>query len=123
MNLVIDSKVLELFNDENLKVYFYNSGCEWTKVNLEPINDFNWYDNIKIENKNIYFLKEDEQYLDWWKIILQVKKDENWHWGKNKFLFVSQKITSRCWCSSSFSFEKKLIDSNKLNLLKKAFNK
>lgn len=123
MNLYIDKNVLELFKEENLKVFFYKSGCEWTKINIEPINDFEWLESINIDNKIIWLNSEEKNFLDNWKIVLQIKKEDNWHGWKNKFLFVSKKITSRCWCSSSFSFENKLIDSNKLKLLKNVFKK
>lgn len=121
MILNIDKKILELFDKKDLKVYFYNSWCEWTKVNITQDFEKKYLESIIIEDKNIYFSKDDWINLDWWKIILQTKENNDWHWWKNKFLFVSEKIKSRCSCSSSFSFEKKLIDKEKLNKLKNAF--
>lgn len=119
MNLEIDQNVLALFSGD-IKVFFYQSGCEGTKINLE---DYNWDKDLlsfSYQNKNIYYQIQDEQYLNGWKIFLQ-KKNENSHSKNEKFLFVSPQVKSRCWCSSSFSFENTLIKKDKLKQLQSIF--
>ena len=120
MNLEINKKVLDLFWEQDIKVYFYNSWCEGTKLwiltNFENKN----LEKITISNKNIYFEKRDKNKLNFWKIFLDsTQKDTNSK--NNKYIFISDKIKSRCGCSSSFSFENKLIDKEKLKKLKNIF--
>lgn len=120
MILNIDKNILDSFNSNDIYIFFYNSWCEWTKINI--LEDFNidWLEYIEYEWKNIYYDKKDETNLDWWKILLKLESKE-WHKNNDKYLFISQKIKSRCSCSTSFSFESKLIDSSKLKKLKKIF--
>lgn len=121
MNLEIDGKILEKF-DNDIKVFFFTSGCEWTKVNITWEFEKNWLKNTQINGKNIYFEESDEKNLDWAKIL--IKQSTNWeHWKNDKYLFISPKVQSRCGCATSFSFERKLIDKEKLNKLKVAFKK
>jgi len=116
MNLFIDESILNNFVNQDLKVYFLKSWCEGTKINITWDFDKTDLEKIVIWNKNIYFSSNDKKLLEWWKIF---PKDLI----TNKYLFVSEKIESRCSCSSSFSFEKKLIDSSKIWKLKNIFGK
>lgn len=121
MNLFIAPEILETF-PQDIKVFFYQSGCEGTKINLTGDFEKQGLQSIRIGEKNIYFSAEDAVHLEEGKILLQAPKLD--HEGKpspTKYLFVSPKVQGRCGCASSFSFEKKLIDSNKLKQLKKAF--
>jgi len=43
--------------------------------------------------------------------------------AKGKWLFSSEKVQDRCECGSSFSFEKKLVDSSKFSKLQELFGK
>lgn len=122
MNLTIDITIIKWFEKENIKVYFYESGCEWTKVALTQ--DFNT-DGLECTHvlwKNIYFEPKDALNLDGGKILPKPDKSEG-HKSEDKYIFLSDKIKSRCGCATSFSFEKKLIDSSKLKKLKIAFKK
>lgn len=122
MILHIDPKILDIFDNEKLYIFFYNSWCEWTKINI--IKDFNeeWLEYIKIWENFFYYNKEDTKHLDWWKIILKTNQ-ELWHKTDDKYIFISSKIKSRCSCSTSFSFEEKLVNSSKLKKLKSIFSK
>lgn len=122
MNLEIKNEILESFNTNDLKVFFINSWCEWTKIDITDVFDKKWLEIVKIWWKNIYFDKKDFENLNNWKILLKSDNNSN-HSSDDKYLFISDKIKSRCNCSSSFSFENKLIDSNKLKKLKKIFRK
>ncbi len=118
----IDQKILENFTSNDIKVFFYNSGCEWTKINLTTEFDKTNLENISIHGRNIYFEISDKQKLDWAKILKKIDTG-NWHSNNHKYLFISPKVESRCWCATSFSFEKKLIDKNKLKTLQWLFKK
>lgn len=122
MILEIDEKILENFKENDLKIYFYNSGCEWTKINLTWEFEKKWLESFSCKWKNIFYEKNDETNLNWWKILLK-PNDNKWHQTSDKYIFISPKIQSRCWCATSFSFEKKLISKDKLKKLKIVFKK
>lgn len=122
MNLHIEQKILDTFNSNDIKIYFYESWCEWTKINFWADFDKTGLEFITVSGKDIYFEQKDKENLDGWKIVSKI--DTNWwHSTHEKYIFLSEKIKSRCGCATSFSFEKKLIDKNKLNKLKIAFKK
>jgi len=123
MNLNINKEILEKFSSKDIKVYFFGSGCEWTKINLTIDFDKTWLEFIEIDWKNIYFEAKDKSNLDLWKIVLKPKTDNIHSKDDEKYIFLSEKIKSRCGCSTSFSFENKLIDKNKLSKLKAVFKK
>ncbi len=118
MNLQISQEILNNFKND-IKIFFYNSWCEWTKIDLT--SDFS-KENLEFitQNwKNIFFEINDKKYLENAK-ILPFLDTKNPHSKTSKYLFTSPLITSRCGCSTSFSFENKLISSQKLKLLKNA---
>ena len=122
MQFKIDEKILQSFSSPNLKVFFYSSGCEGTKIDITDDFDPTWLESCEISGKNIYFSLEDGQKLEWGNIVPKTSSVE-WHGWKAKYLFVSPKVQSRCGCATSFSFERKLIDKSKLSQLKTAFQK
>ena len=121
MNISIDKNILDSFNSNDIFVYFYKSGCEWTKINFLEDFDRSELKFLKVWEKIIYYKDSDEEKLDWWKIVLKTNENNQWHENNDKYLFISPKVKSRCSCATSFSFENKLIDSNKLKKLKKIF--
>ena len=121
MKLTIDINIIKWFEKENIKVYFYESGCEGTKVALTQDFDMAGLEYTKVLWKNIYFDPKDAPNLDGGKILPKPDKSEG-HASDEKYIFLSPKIKSRCGCATSFSFENKLIDSNKLKKLKKIFH-
>lgn len=122
MQFKVDEKILQSFSARDIKVFFYSSGCEGTKLDLTDDFDVTWLKSIEISWKNIFFSPEDEKKLEWGNIVPKTSTLE-WHGGKAKYLFISPKVESRCGCATSFSFEKKLIDKDKLSRLKTAFAK
>lgn len=116
----IDQKILESFSSSDLKVFFFKSGCEGTKIDITDEFDTSWLESIEIWGKNIYFSLEDGHKLEWGNIVPKTSSVE-WHGWKAKYLFVSPKVESRCGCATSFSFERKLIAKDKLSKLKAAF--
>lgn len=121
MILEIDKSILVKFPWE-IKVFFYEAWCEWTKVNITADFEINWLLSIEINWKKVYFEKKDESNLDWGKILPKWEWDSK-HSQNDKYLFISPKIKWRCGCATSFSFERKLIDKEKLNKLKSVFKK
>lgn len=119
----IEKNILDTFPTHDIKVYFYASGCEWTKINLTSEFDIWTLEYISLHGKNIYFENSDAQKLDGSKIFKKPDNATKWHQNNEKYLFVSPKVQSRCWCATSFSFEKKLIDKSKLRTLQWLFKK
>jgi hypothetical protein len=64
MQLKIDQKILESFSSSNIKVFFYSSGCEGTKIDFTDDFDPTGLENLEVSGKNIYFSPEDGQKLD-----------------------------------------------------------
>ena len=118
MNLQISHEILKNFQND-IKIFFYNSWCEWTKVDITENFSKENLEYININWKNIFFETKDKKYLENAK-ILPFKDTKNPHSKTSKYLFTSPLITSRCSCSTSFSFENKLISSQKLKLIKNA---
>lgn len=112
MNITIDDKIINSFEELELLIWFKKAGCAWTKIEIKTDFDKTDLNYISHKWKNIYYNKNLEDKLNWSKII---KKD-------NTYLFISPQIKERCECSSSFSFQRKLIDNDKLSKLK-ALNK
>ncbi len=100
-NINIDKNTISDLNSrgiKNIKVFFYSSGCAWTKVNIEEnpdVSDLELLENL--DWINIFASKEDLTKLKWWTITKVM-------W---KYIFSSQVVKSRCGCGSSFSFEDK----------------
>ncbi len=122
MKFAIDSKILSSFPTTDIKIFFYNSWCEGTKIDLTSDFETKDLEKIEISGKNIYFSPEDGKNLDGGKVIPKTSNVEG-HGGKAKYLFISPKIQSRCGCATSFSFQRKLIDTEKINRLKGVFTK
>lgn len=122
MNLHIDPKIIQNFQKKPLKVYFFESGCEWTKVNI--IDDFDRGNLLQVHIGwvEVFYDAKDALHLENGKILLKTS-DTEWHGSDDKYIFLSEQIKSRCGCATSFSFENKLINSTKLKMLKKAFKK
>lgn len=121
MNLEIDKSILDKFTHK-IKIFFYESGCSWTKINITDLFEEDNLEYIEVEWKKIFFDKKDKENLEWWKVFLK-KENDSKHSQNDKYLFVSPKVKERCSCSTSFSFEKKLIDKEKLKKLQIVFKK
>lgn len=121
MNLEIEKNILDKFWRE-IKVFFYEAWCEWTKINITEDFKKDWLSFFELNWKKIFYEKKDENNLDWWKIFSKTETNSE-HSQNDKYLFISPKIKWRCGCATSFSFERKLIDKDKLNKLKNAFKK
>ena len=105
-----------LFSENEIKVHFYSSGCEGTKVNITSDFEKTNLENFALHGKTIYFESQDKDKLDGAKILKKVDTGKG-HQSNDKYLFISPKVESRCGCATSFSFEKKLIDKSKLKTL------
>lgn len=119
-------------NVKKVKIFFYTSWCSWTKIDLTE--DFEIDDNISLFSVNddllswiceVYIEQKDLEKLENCNITKVVNDDKDWHniWKKFKYIFSSGEIKDRCWCWTSFSFEKKIPKLNfaKLKWLKDKF--
>jgi hypothetical protein len=117
---LVDRKV------EKILVFFYDAGCSWTKVNITEnfeITDLHEKLDLNI-NFSVYVEKKDKDKFDWATITRTITSDHTWE-EKIRYIFSNDKVKDRCWCWSSFSFEKKQlkIDLNKLKDMKFNFKK
>ncbi len=125
--LTLDKKTVSEFQGswvKKLKVFFYEAGCSGTKIDMET--DFEISDEIdKLESEykfDLYVPKTDRQYLENAKITRVVVADHTGE-AKARYIFASDEVEDRCWCGTSFAFEKPVpkIDLEKLKLLRENF--
>jgi hypothetical protein len=85
-------------------------------VTLSITEDWEWID--------VYIPSEEKDKFDGAIITRSVIADHTWK-EKIRYIFSNPKVLDRCWCGSSFSFEKKVpkINLEKLRLLKDRFGK
>jgi Fe-S cluster assembly iron-binding protein IscA len=114
-------------NAKKIKIYFYNSGCSWTKLDI--ISDFEIDKSVeflKEEDKiEIYIEKMEKNKLQYCSITMVSVADHTWT-SKNRYIYSSDKVKDRCWCWSSFSFwegKKIKIDLSKIKSFKNNFKK
>ena len=126
--LQLDPKTISEFETagvEKLKVFFYAAGCSGNKVDMT--SEFEVTDDLeKLESSyqfDIYVETKDKKNLENARITKVVKAD---HTGKEKirYIYSSDDVEDRCWCGTSFAFEKKKpkINLEKLKNLKSNLN-
>lgn len=124
--LQLDKKFLAELQEswvQKLKVFLYEAGCSGKKVWVETkfeVDDS--LTSVPVPWIQIYIPKTDRVHLENGRITRTVKAD---HTGKEKvrYIFTSNEIQDRCWCGTSFAFEKKKpqIDFEKLKNMKANF--
>lgn len=118
MNL-LDPKIIWDCKNKNIKnifLYFYDSGCSGTKIDI--VTDFDRQTKFlytSLEDINVYVDEEVRSQLQDAQIIQSPKADHTWE-IKMRYLFISKQVQDRCGCGSSFSFEKKVPKLNIKNL-------
>mgnify|MGYP003963627829 CR=1 FL=1 len=123
-NIKLDKNTVRYFEDKNIskiKIFFYESWCSWTKVDIS--DDFKIDDNlVQVETDYLFDLyiekKDQDKFMDC-NITRTVKADHTWK-EKIRYIFSNEKVKDRCGCGSSFSFDKKeiKIDLSKLKDMK-----
>lgn len=125
--LSLDKKTITEFQEtwvKKLKVFFYEAGCSGTKIDMST--EFHIDDTIdKLESEykfDVYVPKTDRKYLENAKITRVVVADHTGE-AKARYIFASDEVEDRCWCGTSFAFEKPapIIDLEKLKLLRLNF--
>jgi Fe-S cluster assembly iron-binding protein IscA len=114
---MIDKNSIQSFLEKdihNIFISFIQSGCAGTKISVETEFDSVGLVSSPIVDGLIAFYRQEEQ---------EVLESGHITFVKGKWLFSSEKVQDRCGCGSSFSFEKKLIDTNKLTKLQGLFGK
>ena len=124
MSNILDSKTISDLKEagaQKVKLFFYDAGCSGTKVDM-LIDDFEDVRLVCIEewDVNIYTEEKDREKFLWARITRVVKAD---HTGveQSRYIYSNEAVLDRCWCGTSFSFEKKkiVLDLEKLKDLKK----
>ena len=112
---------------EKILVYFYDAWCSGIKVNIKE--DFEISDDLEKLNLSsspfdVYVEKKDKDKFNWAIITKTITADHTWK-EKVRYIFTNELVKDRCWCGSSFSFDKKKIkiDLDKLKDLKNNFKK
>jgi len=125
--LTLDKKTVSEFEAswvERLKVFFYEAGCSGTKIDMST--DFDVVSDLdKLESEysfEVYVPKSDRQHLEHAKITRVIVADHTGQ-AKSRYIFASDEVEDRCWCGTSFAFEKPApkIDLEKLKLLRQNF--
>lgn len=123
-NIKLDKNTVKYFvvkKISKIKIFFYDSWCSWTKIDIS--DDFEIDENLVQINSDylftIYIEKKDQENFKNCNITRMVKSDHTWI-EKIRYIFTSNEVKERCWCGSSFSFDKKevKIDFNKLKDMK-----
>lgn len=137
---------------EKLKVFFIEAWCSGTKIQMEAEFDVTedlvclshpeqcegssevaWNNTRNMDSSaktsewqnysfELYVPKTDKEYLENASITRVVKAD---HTGiaKTRYIFASDDVEDRCWCGTSFAFEKPapVIDLEKLKKMRENF--
>ncbi len=119
--------VIDLINRKVSKIfiYFYDAWCSWLKLNITEefeINDDLQKMDLSTSPFDVYVEKKDYDKFSWAIITKTVVADHTWK-EKVRYIFSNKSVEDRCWCGSSFSFEKKKpkLNLDKLSELKKNF--
>lgn len=113
MFIIFDPKTLKDFAARSVRevfVTFVARGCEGTKVEVQEVFDSAGLESEIVGEIQVYFRPEERSKLEGARLT---------HTGA-KWIFTSAKITGRCGCGSSFSFDKKLVDKSKIKALRAA---
>lgn len=114
---MLDKNSIQRFLDTDIHsvfISFVRSGCAGTKVSVQTeFEETGLVSSPLTPELTAFYRKEEQEILEHGHITF----------AKGKWLFSSEKIQDRCGCGSSFSFEKKLVDTGKLAKLQKIFGK
>lgn len=120
--------VIDLINRKVPKIfiYFYDAWCSWLKLSISEEFEIS-QDLVKMDLSSspfdVYVEKNDYEKFAWSIITKTVTADHTWK-EKVRYIFSNPNLVEdRCWCWTSFSFEKKApkLNLDKLSELKKNF--
>lgn len=121
----IDKNTINYFkenNAEKIKIFFYNSGCSWTKLNI--VSEFDIDESVEFfreeEGIKIYIEKIEKEKFENCNITRVSTTDHTWK-EKIRYIYSAELVKWRCWCGSSFSFwewKKVKLDLSKLKSFK-----
>ena len=114
---MLDKNSIQSFLDQDIHeitISFVQSGCAGTKVSVQTEFEKTGLISAPITDSLVAFYKPEER---------EVLEAGRITFAKGKWLFSSDRVQDRCGCGSSFSFEKKLVDSSKLAKLQELFGK
>lgn len=116
---------------KKVKIFFYSAGCSGTKVDI-TIDDFEIDETLllvlseedrQVYSFEIYIEKKDEDKFHNATITRVMKADHTWE-AKARYIYSNEAVLERCWCGTSFAFEKKKpkFDFTKLKYLKEVIH-
>lgn len=112
---------------ERILVYLYDGWCSGNKVDIKE--EFELTDDMVaieswLEKTKVYVNNSDKERFENARITKVVSAD---HTGEEKvrYIYSSDDVLDRCWCGTSFWFEKKkiVIDLEKLKKMRERFGK
>lgn len=113
---MLDKKSIQSFLDQDIHsifISFVQSGCAGTKISVQDKFDpAGLVSSEIIPGLTAFYRTNERETIEKGYITL----------AKGKWLFSSERIQERCGCGSSFSFKKKLIDTDKLARLQGALS-
>lgn len=128
--LKIDKNTISYFkweNAEKIKIFFYDSGCSGTKVNI--ISDFDIDESVEFFREEdwikIYIEKIEKEKFENCSITRVSTADHTWK-EKIRYIYSAEQVKWRCGCWSSFSFwewKKVKLDLSKLKSFKNNLKK
>jgi len=114
---MLDKNSIQTFLEKGVHSVFISliqSGCSGTKVSVQTEFDrTSLVSSLLTPDLTAFYRKEEQELLEQGHITF----------AKGKWIFSSEKVQDRCGCGESFSFEKKLIDTDKLTKLQGIFGK
>lgn len=105
---MLDKKSIQSFLDRGIRsvfISFIHSGCAGTRISVQDTFDPTDLVSAEIAPGLTAFYRANEQ---------ETIEQGHITFAKGKWLFSSKRVQERCACGSSFSFKKKLIDTDKL---------
>lgn len=125
--LQLDKKLVSELEEkwiEKVKVFFYESGCSGTKIDI-AVADFETQGLLKTDSEYGFdiYVESDEKAKFENCSITRVQKADHTGELKSRYIYSSEEVLDRCGCGTSFAFEKKKpkIDLEKLKNLKHNF--
>ncbi len=119
MKIVFDQNTLEDWKNRDISAVFVwlkRAGCAGTEIEVIEAFDSEGLVDFPQESGIIVFMKLEEVEKIDNSILTKIK---------GKWICTNEKILSRCWCGSSFSFEKKekIASIHKIAEMKEKFKK
>lgn len=101
LNINIDKQTLSYLSKKwvfKIKLFFYDSWCSWTKLDIEESPNTNWLLKLdEIDWVEIFSNLIDKQKFEDCSITRTTSADHTWK-QKIRYIYKSEKVKDRCAC-------------------------